>query len=300
MPEELVIRVLCDMVDWVVERILSVLVLVELVLSVLESMVSLLFDVFGLMVKFVPSVFDVIIELVFEVIDEVTKSSVFSGLSLFCVMFGVRHSSCWLRKVSLPLKNKMGTMSRAMSSTMCRGDMPVLAAAIDGVTTLIAIFPNAIVGWVVEITRNFGNLYNDTGLLVLREGQRSVVIWTSWANALVEAAQAVLSAWPFGDGEFASFVEIRRPLKVTATLCIVKPFTDVTADSWISLEIFDVETFSGVNISGVTLLVKAEFEDSESMVGRFFSGRVPRRDALGINSHTVIVAVLALDGVALA
>ncbi len=284
------------MVDWVVERILSVLVLVELVLSVFESMVSLLFDVFGLMVKFVPSVFDVIIELVFEVIDEVIKSSVFSGLSLFCVMFGVRHSSCWLRKVSLPLKNKMGTMS----STMCRGDMPVLAAAIDGVTTLIAIFPNAIVGWVFEITRNFGNLYNDTGLLILRESQRSVVIWTSWANALVEAAQAVLSAWPFGDGEFASFVEIRRPLKVTATLCIVKPFTDVAADSWVSLEVFDVETLSGVNISRVALLVKAEFEDSESMIGRFFSSRVARRDALGVNSHTIIVAVLALDGVALA
>ena len=77
----------------------------------------------------------------------------------------------------------------------------MLAAAIDAITTLLAIFPDAIVGDVVDVTRDFRDLDDDAGILVFGGRPACIVIGTRGTEAVVEATEAILSTGPLRDRE---------------------------------------------------------------------------------------------------
>jgi len=108
-----------------------------------------------------------------------------------------------------------------------------LAAAINPITALLATFPNAVVRHVVDVTRDFGEDHDDTGSLIIRESQTGVVTRTRWDKTVwIDSGKAVFPAWPFGDAEYASLVEVRRPSDVSAVIPLVKPLASASACSW--------------------------------------------------------------------
>lgn len=142
-----------------------------------------------------------------------------------------------------------------------------LAAAVHPVAALVPIRPDAVVHVGLEIARHLGELEGDAHLRILRvKGHGGNVGRARRADALGEAAQAILAAGPLADGEVAGAGKGRRAADVVAVGRVVEPLALVCARRQVAVRVADVDLVRGVDcLSGGALFVGAELELAVSL-----------------------------------
>lgn len=123
-----------------------------------------------------------------------------------------------------------------------------LAAAINLITALIAILPDAVISIIPEVARYLEKL--ELNARVLSTGIQTDTrtdIWTSLRKSVDESGKTILPAWPFGDREISGLGKVVCLANVPAILFVVEPLSGIRCSWQRAVEIFDVDLIAGVD-----------------------------------------------------
>lgn len=123
-----------------------------------------------------------------------------------------------------------------------------LAAAINLITALIAILPDAVIGIISEVTRYLQKLklnarVRGTGI----HADAGADVWTSLRDSFHESGKAILSAGPFGDREVSGLGVVWCLAYVSTVLFAVQPLPGIGCGWQCAVEIFDLNLVAGID-----------------------------------------------------
>lgn len=103
-----------------------------------------------------------------------------------------------------------------------------LPAAVNLITTLIAILPDAVVDIISEVTRHLQQLkFNARILGTGIEADTRTDIRTSLCYSIHKSGKTIFPARPLGNGEFSGLGKVGRLADVSAILFVVEPLSGI-------------------------------------------------------------------------